>query len=67
MDNTTEEITSVKLTHITSGKAFKRNKLNYDGQEIYSTIIKLIAVSVILCLCELYYPTVSILTIAPLD
>jgi len=31
MDNTTEEITSVKLTHITSGKAFKRNKLNYDG------------------------------------
>lgn len=67
MDNTTEEITSVKLTHITSGKGFKRHKLNYDGQEIYSTIIKLIAVSVILCLCELYYPTVSILTIAPLD
>jgi len=48
MDNTTE-ITSVLLTHITSGKGFKRNKLNYDGQEIYYTIIKLFAVSVILC------------------
>jgi hypothetical protein len=66
MDNTTE-ITSVLLTHITSGKGFKRNKLNYDGQEIYNTIIKLFAVSVVLCLCELYYPTVSILTIAPFD
>lgn len=66
MDNTTE-ITSVRLTHITSGKGFKRHKLNYDGQEIYNTIIKLFAVSVVLCLCELYYPTVSILTIAPLD
>ena len=66
MDNTTE-ITSVLLTHITSGRCFKRNKLNYDGQEIYQTIIKLFGVSVILCLCELYYSRVCILTIAPLD
>jgi hypothetical protein len=66
MDNTTE-ITSVLLTHITSGKGFKRNKLNYDGQEIYYTIIKLFAVSVFCARVELYYSRVCILTIAPLD
>ena len=46
MDNTTE-IKSVELMHITNGKGFMSNELNYDGQKNYYTL--LFAVSEILC------------------